>query len=69
MKKKVLAGLLVSVFTIAALAGCGGSSASKPAETKAAETTAAAEGEVLAGGRGESAGEMGQQRQEGGHRG
>ena len=48
MKKKVLAGLLVSVFAISALAGCGGSSsASKPAETKAAETTAAADAEVI----------------------
>ena len=43
MKKKVLAGLLVSVFAISALAGCGGSSsASKPAETQAA-----AEAEVI----------------------
>ena len=48
MKKKVLAGLLVSVFAISALAGCGGSSsASKPAETKAAETSAAADAEVI----------------------
>ncbi len=45
MKKKVLAGLLVSVFAISALAGCGGSSsASKPAETTAAP---AAEAEVI----------------------
>ena len=43
MKKKLLAGLLISVFAISALAGCGGgSSASKPAEAEVITVAATA---------------------------
>ena len=42
MKKRVLAGLLISVFAVSALAGCGGSS-SAPKTTEAA----AADAEVI----------------------
>lgn len=42
MKKKVLAGLLISVFAVSALAGCGGSSSGSSAPAEAEVITVAA---------------------------